>query len=173
MDFYKLLNIREEESLWLADNEKNEIEGNPYYFEKGILFDTNDKIADDILGRLIRNDVVIIKKNLTHIKIGTKYSFVNENLEVKTRRYKQQMIDIFNIFIGNIFLDNVPDKEKIRIASIYKMILDENKNIFPYEIKDGHNLFMNMLGETKKEQKKKNILSDKNYDGLLRKLSEG
>lgn len=172
MDFYKILNIKEEESIWLSDGKKNELEGNPYRFEKGKLLDANDRIADEVLGRLIRNDVIIRRKNLTHLKIGTKYSFINENLEVKTRRYKQQITDIFNIFIGNIFLENIPDKEKLRIASIYKMILEENKNAFPYEIKEGHNLFMKILGEAKKEEKKKNILFDKNCDGLLKKLSE-
>ena len=184
---YDFFHIEDGEEIWLEEKETGTLlENNPYHLDNLRLVDSMDRTCDFALGRLIRGDILISRTSPSPIKAGEPYYFVNEEGLIKHRRNKETLLDIFNIFIGNIFRDEeaISEEEIARVLSILIMMQSRNSSAFPNEIKEPEKFFDTILhlDEQEKDKKGKNTILDKSaakegdphasdMKGLLRKLS--
>lgn len=184
---YDFFHIEDGEEIWLEEKETGTfLENNPYHLDNLRLMDSMDRICDVALGRLIRGDIIISRTAKSPIRAGEPYYFVNEEGLIKHRRNKETLLDIFNIFIGNVFRDEeeISKEEIARILSILIMMQSRNSSAFPNEIKEPEKFFDTILhlDEQEKNKKGENTILDKSaakagdphasdMKGLLRKLS--
>lgn len=179
MNLADIFQVSEKENLWIVDNTNTLIQDNPFHIIKDKVFDTEERLRDDILGRLVRKDILISKSNLINLSLNQSYFFLNEKLEIKHRRNKRTLIDMFNIMIGNTFIEEkaIQEEEIKRIKSIYFMFNSEHSNMFPYPIVDSHDFFekiknMNCLEKDKKSIIDAGAIDKKNYNGTLQRIFE-
>ena len=173
----RLLDVEETDHVWLKDHATGKlIENNPYYFEKNALYDNNDAISDEVLGKLIRGEIVVAQKTIRKLEPYQEYFFINEHGETKKKKYCGSLIDAFNIMTGNVFENKeaVTREDRDRIRSILSMIFTENHSLFRYEIQDAHAVAESILAVTDKEKDKHSIVEEdkKNLKGVLKSIAK-
>lgn len=134
-----ILNIvfENQSQLWIKDENNNFLPNNPFSIKNDCLVDKNDAICDDILGKIIRGNYLVTntKEDYSFLKKGTAYFFINENGNVRKRVYNNNILDIFNISIGNVFINNKVENTEIdRVSSILDMLSYKRENFFPNKI---------------------------------------
>ena len=80
MNLADIFQVSEKENLWIVDNTNTLIQDNPFHIIKDKVFDTEERLRDDILGRLVRKDILISKSNLINLSLNQSYFFLNEKL---------------------------------------------------------------------------------------------
>lgn len=129
--------------LWIKNEEHKFLPNNPFSIKNDCLVDKNERICDDVLGKVIRGSysVTNTKEDYSYLKKGTDYFFINENGNIRKRVYNNNILDIFNISIGNVFVDNQIDITEIdRVMSVLGMISYKRENIFPTKIENPEQL---------------------------------
>ena len=167
----ELLNISDANSIWIKNKQDKYIVNNPYKLERNALYNSKDELCDDILAQLIRGDFYVYSPCYTYMEKFERYYFLNENLEIKNRRNKENLIDYMNIFIGNVFKteDEITDEEKERLATVMEM-LKKKRILFTLKV-NGDETF-NLLKEIIDEQySKKDICEESELRGSLKRAS--
>ena len=138
-----------------TNTNNNLLLNNPFILEEDGLFDNSLTKRDDIIieimkGNLIKEDFFIPKQNEL-------YYFLNENLKIKSKTNRNNLFDILNLSIHNVYKTEEEIKEEN--ISNFKEVLNKLKIINTNSDQSDLNLY-----------KIKDLL-DYSDKGLLQKLS--
>lgn len=164
MDIAKdIFGVEEGVQIWLRENGEL-LKENPFSVTKGKLFDRFDSIRDDILGKAIRGAVEPMRLSLGKIDKGEKYFYIKRNGDLVERESGDEIIDIFNIIIGNVFHVEAEAKEaKPRVLSTISGLAEIGLCLFPSGIGRPMPLASSILEITTKER-----IEDEEMHGVLR-----
>lgn len=167
----ELLNISDSNSIWIKNKSNKYIANNPYRLENNTLYNSKDELCDDILARLIRGEFYVYSPCFTYIKKYEKYYFLNEKMEIKSRKNKENLTDLMNIFIGNIFKskEEITEEEKIRLESVVKMF-EKKRILFTLKV-NGDETFNQLKDVIDGQYSKHDICEESEHRGILKRAS--
>lgn len=172
----RILGVYDNVKLYLLDSWGEPMERNPYYVADNKLYDSLSQIDDDTLGKLIRNDVSIDVVKKDGLEYGEHYFYINPDRKILHKENLFDVTDLMNIMLGNYFItkESVNEKDVKRVLSVFSLIKESKRNLFPYEVKEPDYVVAKILEVTVQEKNKRSIIDedDESCHGFLKKNFE-
>lgn len=172
----RILGVYDNVKLYLLDSWGEPMERNPYYVADNKLYDSLSQIDDDTLGKLIRNDVSIDVVKKDGLEEGEHYFYINPDRKILHKENLFDVTDLMNIMLGNYFItkESVNEKDVKRVLSVFSLIKENKRNLFPYEVKEPDYVVAKVLEVTIQEKNKRSIIDedDEACHGFLKKNFE-
>ena len=172
----RILGVYDNVKLYLLDSWGEPMERNPYHVADNKLYDSLSQIDDDTLGKLIRNDVSIDVVKKDGLEEGEHYFYINPDRKILHKENIFDVTDLMNIMLGNYFIakESVNEKDVKRVLSVFSLIKESKRNLFPYEVKESDYVVAKILEVTVQEKNKRSIIDedDEVCHGFLKKNFE-
>lgn len=167
----ELLNITDVNSIWIKNKKDKYIANNPFRLDRNSLYNSKGELRDDILARLIRGDLYVCSPCFINMEKYENYYFLNEKLEIKSRKNKENLIDYINIFMGNVFKskEDITDSEIERLKSVIELI-KKKRVLFTLKV-DNDETFNRLRGVLEEQYSKYDICDDNDLRGTLQRAS--
>lgn len=164
MDIAKdIFGVDEGEQIWLKEGDEL-LKENPFSVAKGKLFDRFDSVRDDVLGKAIRGAVEPMRLSNGKVSNGDTYFYIKRDGDVAERESEGELLDIFNVIIGNVFhLEDDARESKERVLSVINGLDEIGLCLFPSGIGRPLPLASSILEITSLEK-----LEEEEMHGVLR-----
>ena len=158
----RLLGVYDGVHLYLENSWGEPLEGNPYYVMDNNLYNSLSQIDDDVLGKLIRKNVYITSSRKDGLEDGEDYFYLTPERKILHKENSFDVTDLMNLMIGNYFIskESVNEKEVKRVLSVFSLIKESQRNLFPYEVKEPDFIVSSILGITTQEKNKRSIIGE-------------
>ena len=131
----------------------------PYRVAENKMLDGLDRVADSMLGQIIRGQGTIVRNPLYLLKrAGGRYFYFDQNGNIQSRKNKESLIDIINALANNMFQDKecMTDEKRKLVEELRKKLLTEDSFL---RVKDSiaREYVLSLRGKNEKQEEERDL----------------